>query len=61
MWEAIASSTPGSSVAVHHITAANEWAVDVGITARMSLHQSGYLCLSHMAPPTPYIHHGSLL
>jgi GNAT superfamily N-acetyltransferase len=61
MWEAIASSTPGSSVAVHHITAANEWAVDVGIAARMSLHQSGYLCLRHMAPPTPYIHHGSLL
>jgi GNAT superfamily N-acetyltransferase len=61
MWEALASSTPGSSVAVHHITAVNEWAIDVGLAARLSLHQSGYLCLRGMKPPTPYLHHGSLL
>ncbi|HXH77944.1 GNAT family N-acetyltransferase [Nocardioides sp.] len=61
MWEALGSSTPGSSVSVHHITAANEWAVDVGMAARMSLHQSGYLCLRGMKPPSPYLHHGSLL
>ncbi len=61
MWEALASSTPGSSVAVHHITAVNEWAVDVGMAARMSLHQSGYLCLRGMVPPSPYLHHGSML
>ena len=61
MWEALASSAPGSTVAVHHITAVNEWAVDVGMAARMSLHQSGYLCLRGMKPPSPYLHHGSLL
>ena len=61
MWEALGSSTPGSTVSVHHITAANEWAIDVGMAARMSLHQSGYLCLRGMKPPTPYVHHGSLL
>ena len=61
MWEALASSTPGSTVAVHHITAVNEWAIDVGMAARMSLHQSGYLCLRGMKPPAPYLHHGSLL
>ncbi|EON23232.1 MULTISPECIES: GNAT family N-acetyltransferase [Nocardioides] len=61
MWEALGSSTPGTTVSVHHITAANEWAVDVGLAARMSLHQSGYLCLRGMKPPAPYIHHGSLL
>jgi len=53
MWEALASSAPGSSVAVHHITAANEWAIDVGMAARMSLQQSGYLCLRGKKPPSP--------
>lgn len=61
MWEALGSSTPGSTVAVRHITAVNEWAIDVGLAARMSLHQSGYLCLRGMKPPTPYLHHGSML
>lgn len=61
MWEALASSTPGETVSVRHITAANEWAIDVGMAARMSLHQSGYLCLRGMAPPAPYLHHGSML
>ncbi len=61
MWEALASSTPDSTVAVHHITAINEWAIDIGMAARMSLHQSGYLCLRGMKPPSPYVHHGSLL
>lgn len=61
MWEALGSSAPGSTVAVHHITAVNEWAIDVGMAARLSLHQSGYLCLRGMKPPAPYLHHGSLL
>lgn len=61
LWEALGSSAPGSTIAVRHITAANEWAIDVGMAARMSLHQSGYLCLRGMRPPAPYLHHGSLL
>jgi GNAT superfamily N-acetyltransferase len=61
MWEAIASSPPGQQVSVHHITAANAWAIDVGLAARLSVYQNGYLCLRQMKPPTPYIHHGSLL
>lgn len=61
MWEAIASSPPGSETSVHHITAANAWALDVALAARMAIHQSGYLCLRRMKPPSPYIHHGSLL
>ena len=61
MWEALASSSPGSQVSVHHITAANAWALDVGLAARLSIHQNGYLCLRHMRPPAPYVHHGSLL
>ncbi|WP_374456546.1 GNAT family N-acetyltransferase [Nocardioides sp.] len=61
VWEALASSPPGEQVSVHHVTAANAWAIDVGLAARMSVHQSGYLCLRRMKPPAPYIHHGSLL
>ena len=61
LWEALASSRPGEQVSVHHITAANAWALDVGLAARMSIHQSGYLCVRQMKPPAPYLHHGSLL
>lgn len=60
-WEALASSAPGETVSVRHITAVNEWAVDVGLAARLSLHQSGYVCLRGMQPPSPYLHHGSML
>lgn len=60
-WEALASSRPGCPVRVGHVTAANHWALDVGLAARLGLHQSGYLCLRGMRPPAPYLHHGSLL
>ena len=61
LWECLAGGTPGSPIDVHHITAANEWALDVGLAARLEIHQSGYLALRHMTPPVPYLHHGSLL
>lgn len=61
MWEAIGSSPVGGTIQVHHITAVNEWALDVGLAARLDVHQSGYLALRNMAPPIPYLHHGSLL
>ncbi len=61
LWEALASSRPGSEISVHHITSVNAWAIDVGLAARMSVHQSGYLCVRQMKPPAPYLHHGSLL
>lgn len=61
MWEALASSRPGTEVSVQHITAANQWALDVGLAARLAIHQNGYLCVRQMKPPTPYLHHGSLL
>jgi GNAT superfamily N-acetyltransferase len=61
VWEAFASSQDGSTVSLHHITAANQWAIDVGLAARLSVHTSGYLCLRGMKPPAPYVHHGSML
>ena len=58
LWEALASS---DDVLVPHITAANSWAIDVGMAARLELHQEGYLALRHLEPPAPYLHHGALL
>jgi GNAT superfamily N-acetyltransferase len=59
LWECLASAS--GPTRVDHVTAANEWAVDVGMAARLDLHQEGYLALRHMRPPTPYLHHGSFL
>jgi GNAT superfamily N-acetyltransferase len=58
MWEAIAS---GDDVLVGHITPENAWAVDIGLAARLELHQEGYLALRNMRPPTPYLPHGALM
>ena len=46
MWEAIASS---DDVLIGHITPENDWAVDVGLAARLELDQGGYLALRHMS------------
>jgi GNAT superfamily N-acetyltransferase len=59
LWECLAA-TDGRGY-VPHVTAANEWAIDVGLAARLELQQSGYLGLRNMRPPAPYLHHGSLL
>jgi GNAT superfamily N-acetyltransferase len=61
LWECLAGGTAGRRIEVRHVTAANEWALDVGLAARLEVHQSGYLALRHMPPPAPYLHHGSLL
>jgi GNAT superfamily N-acetyltransferase len=58
MWEAIASS---EDLLIGHITPENSWAVDVGLAARLELHQEGYQALRHMRPPKPYLPHGALM
>lgn len=59
LWTVLADSS--GATLVPHLTAANEWAVDVGMAARLELHQEGYLGLRGMKPPAPYVHHGALL
>jgi Acetyltransferase (GNAT) domain len=59
LWECLAAT--GERALVPHVTAANEWAIDVGLAARLDLVQDGYLALRNMRPPAPYLHHGSLL
>ncbi|WP_299057821.1 GNAT family N-acetyltransferase [uncultured Nocardioides sp.] len=61
-WEALASAPAGEpGTRIGHLTAANQWAIDVGLAAGLALHQRGYLALRRCRPPTPYLHHGSLL
>ena len=59
LWAVLADGPAETSVS--HVTAANHWAVDVGLAARLELHQEGYLGLRGMKPPAPYVHHGALL
>ena len=59
LWAAIADG--GAEQRITHITTANEWALDIGIAARLDLHTSGYLALRGMKPPSPYVHNGALL
>lgn len=51
----------GKDVSQRHVTAANQWALDVGLAAGLSVRTEGYLCVRGLKPPTPYLHHGSLL
>lgn len=59
LWACLADAGP--EYLVPHVTGANPWAVDVALTAGLSLGQSGYLGTRGIAPPTPYIHNGALL
>jgi GNAT superfamily N-acetyltransferase len=59
LWAALADGP--EEVTVDHLTAANQWALDVGFAARLELHQEGYLGLRGMKPPAPYVHNGALL
>ena len=60
-WAALAGSDPARPVDIAHVTAENQWLVDVALAARMEVHQRGYLALRHLKPPQPYLHHGSFL
>jgi len=61
LWETLAATSPDRPVEVAHVTAANEWALDVGLAAGLQVWTSGYLALRGMKPPAPYLHHGQLL
>jgi GNAT superfamily N-acetyltransferase len=61
LWEAIAASPGGRPVAIAGITTSNEWAIDIGLAAGLSLRTEGYLGLRHMRPPMPYLPNGAVL
>lgn len=59
LWAALADGPPETTVG--HVTGANQWVLDVGFAARLTLRQDGFLGLRGMKPPAPYVHHGALL
>jgi ribosomal protein S18 acetylase RimI-like enzyme len=61
LWECLAATTPDETSGIAHLTAANPWAIDIGLAARMELHTSGYLATRGMKPPAPYIFSGHFL
>ncbi len=61
VWETLAASSPDEPCTIGHVSAQNEWAIDVGIDARMDLGTSGYLALRGMKPPMPYLPSGHFL
>lgn len=61
LWETLAASSPDKACSIAHLSAPNEWALDVGLSARMDLHSTGYLALRSMKPPMPYLPSGHFL
>jgi hypothetical protein len=61
LWETLAASIPGEGCAIRRVSPVNEWAVDVGMAARLELGTAGYLALRGMKPPAPYLPSGHFL
>lgn len=61
LWAAVADAPPATEWTIPHVTAANEWAVDVGLAAGLDPRPAGYLGLRAMKPPAPYLHHSTFL
>ena len=59
LWESLAAAR--GDTLVNCITTANEWAVDVGLAARLDIGQEGYLGLRGMETPAPYLPSGDFL
>jgi GNAT superfamily N-acetyltransferase len=60
-WEALAASDPDVPVEIGHVSAANDWAVDLATAARLTAWSRGFLALRHMKDPAPYLPHPTLL
>lgn len=59
LWECLARTVGEAKVT--HVTGANQWAVDVGLAARLRIGRESVLGVRGMAPPSPYLHNGALL
>ena len=59
LWEALAESD--GETLVNCITTVNEWAIDVGLAARLDIGQEGYLGVRDLQPPAPYLASGHFL
>ncbi len=60
-WEGLAASDPEVPVSIGHVSAANDWAVDLAVEARLEVWSRGFLALRRMRDPAPYVPHPTLL
>lgn len=56
LWEALAHAH--EETVINRITSGNQWAIDVGLDARLDLGQTGYLALRGLPEPVPYLASG---
>lgn len=61
LWATLADADPQAPIGFHNLTAAQQWAVDIGLAAGLELHNRGYLAVRSMEPPAPYIPSGHFL
>ncbi|MGA8996040.1 MAG: GNAT family N-acetyltransferase [Nocardioidaceae bacterium] len=61
LWATLAACDPEAPVSVEHVSAANQWAIDVATDCRLSLGTRGFLGVRGMRPPTPYLPSGQFL
>lgn len=61
LWAALALVPPGDEVEIAHVTAANQWVLDIAVAGRLSIGTAGHLALRGLKPPAPYLHHGTFL
>ncbi|MFE4372328.1 GNAT family N-acetyltransferase [Streptomyces sp. NPDC056835] len=59
LWEALASSR--GRTLVNCVTTPNDWAIDVGLAARLDIGQEGYIAVRGMPVPAPYLASGHFL
>ena len=60
-WEALAASDPEVPVEIGHVSAANDWAVELATQARLGVRSRGFLGLRRMQDPASYLPHPTLL
>jgi hypothetical protein len=62
LWSCFAAAPTGGSVAVDFVTAGNDWAVAVGLSAGLALSPDGPVCVrGDVGPMAPYLPSGAYL
>lgn len=61
LWETLAASSPDTPCTIARVSAANPWAVDVGLSAGLALGTRGFLALRGMKAPAPYLASGHFM
>lgn len=55
LWAVLRQAEPQRTVEIGGLTAAQDWAVDVGLAAGLVPHPEGYVATRHLRPPAPFL------